>query len=214
MTKTELKPLKNRALDKRKPGRPKRAERPIGPAELAQISELWLRGRTVEDIGITIGVSRQAISHHLNATIRPLWRDCVAAPLGQELAKIDLLERVAWLRFESKEPAETTEQIKTGLVDDGVALDVIEKVAKTIHRPGQKSWLEIVQWCIEQRCKLAGYYTVKAEKESSGGFRVAGMTAGMVNDAMIERMVKVIRDRKKYEAGLEAARKAAQDDVI
>ena len=205
MIKTASKPRKKPAPAKRKPGRPKRAERPIGPAEIAQISELWLRGRTVEDIGHTIGVSRQAISHHLNATIRPLWRDRVAAPLGQELAKIDVLERVAWQQFESQAPCETTEQIKTSLDDAGVDLNVLERVAKAIKRPGQKAWLEIVQWCIEQRCRLAGYYTVKAEKESSGGFRVAGMTAGMVNDEMARRIVKVIRDRQKYEAALKAA---------
>ncbi len=209
MTKTELKPLKNRALDKRKPGRPKRAERPIGPAELAQIGELWLRGRTRAEIARTLAVSESTVRHHLNATIRPLWRDHVAAPLGVELAKIDLLERVAWLQFESKGPAETTEQMKTGLVHNGVELAVVERVIRKIHRPGQKTWLEVIEWCITERCKLAGYYRPKQDEgKRASSFRIAGMTADQVNDAMIQRMVKVIRDRKKYETAQKAAEQA------
>ena len=209
MAKKQSKPEKNVTKAgkpaRRTAGRPKRAARPIGPAELGQISRMWLAGHTLEDIGIAIGVSRQAIGHHLDATIRPLWRKEVCDPLGQELAKINLLERTAWKRFNSDAPCETTEQIKKGLAAEGAEESIVERVITTIRRPGQKAWLEVVQWCIEQRCKLAGHYTVKPEKEEHGTFRVAGMTAAQVNEEMIKRVTKLVRQRKKYEDAIKAA---------
>ena len=164
---------------------------------------MWLAGHSQTEIALTIGVSRQAIRHHLDTTIKPLWQKSICDPLGQELAKIGLLERVAWQRFNSDAPVETTEQVKHGLDADGVDTAIVERVIKTIKRPGQKEWLEIVQWCIEQRCKLAGYYSEKKVRhEHSGELRVAGMTAGQVNEEMLQRVTRLIRDRKKYEDAL------------
>ena len=44
---------------------------------------------------------------------------------GQQAA-----DRVAWQQFESKGPAKTTEQIKTGLLKEGTVTDVVERGAE------------------------------------------------------------------------------------
>ena len=200
---------------KRRPGRPRKAERPVSPANLVKIGRLWLTGHSCTEIGELISVSRQAVTYHIHNTLRPMWQAGIQQTLGEELAKIQALEQTAWAQFRSNEPVETHEQLRHVLSEGGADEQLVERVTSKVRRFNQKTWLDVVQWCIEQRCKILGHYTpTKPAVRPEHEFRVAGMTAGQVNDAMIKRMVKVIRDRKKYEEGLETARLAAQGDVI
>ena len=92
------------------------------------MGELWLAGETILAMAHAMAVSEHTIRHHLDATIKPLWRKEICDPLGMELARIKLLERTAWHQFNSKTPCETTEQVKDGLLEGGVKMGIVERV--------------------------------------------------------------------------------------
>ena len=192
---------------RRRPGRPRRSNRPVSPAKLSKIGGLWLTGHSYTEIGELIGVSRQAVSYHVDKTLKPMWKAGVQRTLGEELAKIRVLEQTGWRQFRSKEPVETHEELRHALSEGGVEGKLVERVTKTVRRCNQKAWLEVVQWCIEQRCKILGYYGSDEVKHEHGGeLRVAGMTASQVNEDMLKRVTKIVKERKRYEAAVEAAK--------
>lgn len=208
MAKEQSKPEKNLAKAEkpaqRKAGRPERAERPIGSAELAEISDMFLRGKTHAEIASRLVVSEATVRHHLDNTLKPLWQKKVCDPLREELARINVLERVAWQEFESQASNEMSEQIKTRLLEEGIEMDVVERVIKTISRPDQMSWLGVIQWCVEQRRKLAGYYA-PTKGQHDGQIRATDITAAPTVEEMFKQISKLIEARNKYEAALEAA---------
>lgn len=153
-------------MAKRKAGKPPKDKRVITPELLLIINKLYLQNVPLDHIAAVVGCAKSTIHYHIETKIRPIWRQVAASDKETQVAKINHLERVAWEQFERDAPAETSEQIKRGLIGSGKGrqrLGVIERAIKTIKRHGQKAWLEVVQWCIAEKNRLEGHYRAADE---------------------------------------------------
>jgi hypothetical protein len=123
----------------------------------AQVASLFLQGiKRQSELAVRVGVDRSTVSRDLKV-LNTRWKEAgvrnLDAAKGQELERLDLLEREAWACFEkSKQGRETTttEQV-TG--EDG---DRTKAAIRKEEEHGDPRYLAVVQWCIEQRCKLLG----------------------------------------------------------
>ena len=187
----------------RKPGRPSHAERPINAEVLEQIARLWAKGWSGRKIAKSIGVHETSVRYHLKNTIKPLWRQQVVRPVELELAKIDHLETIAWEHFESDAPSESRENVEEALLEasrgKNGALTVVKKATSTIRKFGQTAWLDVVEWCISERCKLMGHNAAKDYRVSQDhAFRVAGTTPSDLDEAMLERVGMIVAQRREH----------------
>jgi len=133
------------------------AEELVIESRRCRLAELFLRGVTRQtELAERLGVDRSTISRDLT-TLKARWKESGIRDLnmakGQELERLDALEREYWQAWEqSKGPHEitTTEQTTDS---DG------ERVKAAIRKEdqhGDPRYLDGVQRCIEQRCKILG----------------------------------------------------------
>jgi hypothetical protein len=123
----------------------------------SQVATLFLQGiRRQGELAQRLGVDRSTISRDLKV-LNGRWKEAAVRDLdaakGQELERIDLLEQQYWAAWErSKQGRETTttEQV-TG--EDG---DRTKAAIRKEEQHGDPRYLDGVQRCIEQRCKLLG----------------------------------------------------------
>jgi len=123
------------------------------------VAKLYMQGRNQFEIAETIGkqydftITQQQISSDLKV-IRDRWlessvRDFDTAK-SEQLAKIDHMESEAWQSWEkSKEPAKSINSKKGGNLSN-------EVITKVEYRTGNPAYLNIVDRCIERRCRLLG----------------------------------------------------------
>lgn len=150
-------PSKSKARRRRKPSRPVRS-----PAQLeydrTQISRLFLQQKTVAQIASEMNLSPQQVQNDLRM-IRDEWRRHRHADLDErmamELARIDRIEAEAWTAWEASwnEISSTTQYAKPD--KDGTPRPVQAVVHKSEGR-GNPQYLQIIQWCVEQRARLLG----------------------------------------------------------
>lgn len=121
------------------------------------VAKLFLQGMWQSDIAKHVNVTQQQVSKDI-AVIRDTWRKSTIedynSKVDEELAKINLLEQEyydAWNR--SKDPFKAR-SIKGRQV--GESSEIVEKQERTEERNGDPRYLQGVQWCIEQRCKILG----------------------------------------------------------
>jgi len=139
------------------------------------IARLHLRHVPIGEIADQLGVAESTIRHHLDHNIVPVWRLAVVRIAEIELARIDELERIAWVEFEKGLVPETQETVKQILAANGGNGETIERVIKTINRTTTTAWVQVVQWCISERCRIKGYYAAQRLRVDQGGtVRVAG----------------------------------------
>lgn len=121
----------------------------------AKIAELYIEGKYQIEIGDIMGLSQQQISYDIRA-IQKQWaesaNDLIDRRKMEELAKTDYLERVYWQEWEQSKKEKTSQSLK---IKDAAHQ---EKSLKREERCGDPRYLQGVQWCIEQRCKLLGIY--------------------------------------------------------
>lgn len=121
-----------------------------------RVAALYLRGETQAEIASAVGVDQGTVSRDLEA-LHADWKGSGLIDFGerkgQELARLDVLERVAWQAWErSCQDAEKTVR-KRVPAGDG------HRVETTHTREGQAGdprFLERVGWCIDRRCELLG----------------------------------------------------------
>ena len=122
-----------------------------------QVADLFLRGvKRQTELGQRIGVNRSTISRDLRV-LNDRWKESgvrdLDAAKGQELDRLDQLEREAWQAWEKSKGAHettTTEQTSTG------AGERVKAAIRKDEQCGDPRYLAVLQWCIEQRCKLLG----------------------------------------------------------
>lgn len=155
--------------------RPVTAKEPRGPGvrvftpELVQkLADYWCQGYEYCELATIFGVSYDTIARQLKK-VHEIWRERLTDGVELELAKIGYLERVAWEEWHaSKKPEvqttqeyETVEQqqkaIEGQLADAKVGKKLVKEAVKKVTRTGNTAYLEIVKWCIQQRCKLLGH---------------------------------------------------------
>ncbi len=123
-----------------------------------KVATLYLKGWTQANIAKQFGVSQQRISQDIKA-IRKEWLNSALRDFDtmkeQELRRIDVLESEYWEQYEaSKQDKETTTKEAIGV---GESKRHKVKVT-TVKRDGDPRYLQGVQWCVEQRCKILGIY--------------------------------------------------------
>ena len=166
-----------------------------------RIGTLWLQNVPTTVIAKEIGVDEKAIRYHLENTIRPMWHDDMRSRLTEDLAKVALIERIAWERFESNAPGETTEQIEKALVGGKGRLRLVKQAVRSVTRTGEMGWLQIIQWCLDFRARIHAHYApTRTHVDIGGDLRVAGMSPVEVDQAMLKRLMEQIAERRKQAA--------------
>lgn len=119
-----------------------------------------------------------------------MWRDRIKDSVGEVIAEIEAIKRIAWQHFRSEAPAETRETIEEALLDPKnnksqrkrgrpkkPTINIIKRVVSTVKKPGNLGWLQVIQWCITERNKILGFYN----RDDS-----AGDTAPLVRTILVE----------------------------
>jgi hypothetical protein len=123
----------------------------------SQVAGLFLRGTKRQgELARLVGVDRSTVSRDLKV-LHARWKESgvrdLDAAKGQELERIDILEQEYWAAWErSKQDHETTTTEQTTGGENERVKAAIRKDAQT----GDTRYLDGVQWCIEQRCKILG----------------------------------------------------------
>lgn len=203
MANSNNQPDNRKSPSSRRVGRPKRGREAITPEQIEEIGRLWLQGVRLSEIALKFEVDRTTIRHYLDNHLRPAWQESVRADLAADLARVRLLESVAWSRFESSAPAETVEQIERGLVAGKGKLRIIKRALRSITKTGDAAWLDVIKWCLEYRMRVHGYAAPARHHVDLGGeLRVAGMSPTQVDTAMLTRLHEQILERRRLHPGL------------
>ena len=132
--------------------------------DLVLVSQMYLRGETQEAIAVAVSanydgfeLSRQQMGYDIKKLHKRWMRTQlinIDAAKARELARVDSIEREAWDAWErSKEDAETVTTKGKGTKDEPAQM---EKTVQLKGQVGDVSFLRVIQWCIEQRCKILG----------------------------------------------------------
>jgi hypothetical protein len=125
-------------------------------ARRQQVIDLYMLGKTLPEIAVELGVSRQTTWRDWLA-VEAEWKSNRLAALDNhiraQLSKLDRAEHEAWAAWEaSKNPDVVTKTVES----DGP--HGAESREERTERPqtGNPSYLAAIQSCIERRCKLLG----------------------------------------------------------
>ena len=143
----------------------------------AYLAERYLRGVTQAEIAVHLGLSRQQITYDVKL-LQARWRQSSLhdfdAARGQELAKIDELERTYWVAWEhslQERQTTTTKRVDVGVPGEQGGSARAEAQLRKEQRDGNPAYLEGVRWCIERRCRLLGL-DAPEQIEHSGGVEI------------------------------------------
>lgn len=125
------------------------------------IAERYLRGEYQTTIAADLGINQAQVSRDLKV-MRDLWlasaiRDFDAAK-AQELAKIDEVERAAWVAWNrSTQDKEVSIQETDGTLDAQTKKPKMKKVSlRKEGQAGAPAFLSVILTCIERRCAILG----------------------------------------------------------
>jgi len=185
---TRKKPAKSAAHNQRK----------IGPEELDLAERELIRCRSVAPIAKELGVHPSTLQEHVDRHLRPAWRAKLRRGAEVELAKIDYMERIAWERMDRDEPVESRRTLTEGLREGGADLELVQRVNTSLKRRSAASWVAVIQWAIELRCKLLGHYSAsKVKVEEKEEFRVAGMSTDELDAKMMKKLLTKIEEKRR-----------------
>lgn len=159
----------------------------------------YLRGMTQAELSEKYEIDQSTVSRDLEA-IRQEWLQSTLVDFNeikvQELAKIDNLERIYWEAWE-RSVGVHTRTTETYSDKDGTKYSTL-----TYPLVGDSKFLQGIQWCIEQRCKLFGLYeaakidiTWKEEAER------AGIDTGTLFEQLVNEYVAALTPGNSEDAG-------------
>jgi hypothetical protein len=185
--------------EKRKAGLQKGRVLVLSLTDLADIERMYLQGVTQVDIAKKYNVTNQAIRHHVEKTFKPRWMQERAATLDEEWAKVDLLYRIAWERFEESKLPQQTIHIEQAAVRAGADPKLVKRSLTRVNKTGDVGWAQVIQWCIEWKSKVGGYYAAEKHKHEhtvDGSIRVAGTTPQEFTQAAFSELLQAIAERE------------------
>lgn len=150
-----------------------------------KIAARYLRGEPQHTIAQAFELNQGTICRDL-AAIRLAWMESSVrdfdAHKAQELAKIDEIERAAWIGWsKSQEPAESVHAEEFG-----------EKKKSSVTRKGQAGdprFLKVVLECVQRRCAILG---LDAEKR----LKISGLDAyAKLSDADLDHRIALAQSR-------------------
>lgn len=129
-------------------------------ARRREVAALFLRGLKQQEIADRLDVSRSQISLDLKA-IRKEWKEAGVRDLdeakGEELAKIDNVERTCWEEWHRSQKPQTRKSRKLKARAVGSSGPRQYETSEVVQeRLGDPRYLDGVRWAIERRCKLLG----------------------------------------------------------
>lgn len=205
----------------RKPGRPKKRETPCTPEVIEKIGRLFLKGKTNLQIAEAIGVTENAIAHHLNHTIKPLWRNGISWDASVEMARADEVIRMAFEGYDRscEQSTKTREKYSTEAQKSAIKKKapraankerLVERTLEKIERDGDKGWLELVHLMMDFKAKVkGGYAPARLNVQQQTELRLAGMTPAQLDQSMLERAAELIVQRRRHQQVLDDAARAA-----
>tara|TARA_R110000803_G_scaffold34031_2_gene74463 strand:+ start:190 stop:813 length:624 start_codon:yes stop_codon:yes gene_type:complete len=125
-----------------------------------QVASFYMQGLTQKVISDKVGCSIATVRRHMES-LREEWMNRslydFSRAKAEQLAKVDEVERVAWEQFSLSASRESL----TEFLD---ANDLVTSQIKNTSKNAQEiKWLEKIQWCIDQRCKILGLYAPKQQ---------------------------------------------------
>ena len=206
---TKMDPSRKTRAKARARGRPKRSERVIGPAELDQIREMWVRGETQTAIGTALDVDRSVVARHLDRNIIPVIRQSQAIDTRKQLARVEYLYRVAWELFaqsQSPEKRISEEELIARATEHGEeTAQLAKRITSKMYRVGDSTWLDLVKWCLDFLAKCGGMYTTQyAGDQKDTELRVAGLTPDQLDEMNMARIARRVKERREYQEALKS----------
>lgn len=185
-------------------------------SDLPIIAALHLQGKNPGQIAayineirpytITASIVREDLREIRQEWINQAVTDYAAAR-AEELQKISQLEAAAWDAWERS--WKDAEQYEIEQSEESVSpIDLEEQAAPTktkrnrerkisANRLGQASYLQVIQWCIEKRCRIYGF---DAPKQLEVTWRKDIEALGLRPDDIIEGLSREI-EQKMLESG-------------
>jgi hypothetical protein len=203
---------------KRGPGRPRKSERPVTPEVLNEIAELWLKGKSSYEIGLAIGVAKNAVDHHLEHVIRPAWRKSLGLEAKILEARSELLIRLFFQGYErslrdkgeerqkqvQRKRDDTAAKAMKAAKGDARLEQLVERTVTRGARDGDKGWLLGVLDVMDFQAKLAGLYAPSRHSmHVESELRVAGLTPAELDEKMLRRAAELIVERQRHQQILE-----------
>lgn len=175
--------------------------------DLVEIARLHLHGYSQEEIASNLSKGRgytltqQTISLDMKE-IQARWRQSYLSDFdtlkARELAHIDELEKAYWLAWERS--MRDQEETKSLLIEDksgsvkGVTTPLFERKKvehKKTERDGSVEFLQGIQWCVEQRCKILGINAPqKYEIDWRSEAQKAGLNPGDIFNTIVGEYMK------------------------
>lgn len=180
--------------------RPKR-KRIVHKRDLPVIARLYCQGKTQAEIGKQVGISQQQVSYDLKI-IQKQWLKSSLVDIdtakARELAKLDQIEREAWLAWERSQQNKEVRSVETenivpeekpidppikgkGLMD---ALKLCPGAKFTMKQEGQAGdprFLEAALKCVAKRAEIFGLDAPKKISNPDGGPVEFYLNLGMNN---------------------------------
>ena len=139
---------------------PKRKRTSLEKAfDSARLADMYLKGRSQREMIDELSISRNTVQKALKE-LQQTWQSQALfdfnAAKAMQLAKVDHLEKVAWEGYHLSQQGKTsTTEMSTGRTN-------FTSETKSSSLAGDSKWLDKVQWCIDQRCKILGLHAPKA----------------------------------------------------
>lgn len=135
-------------------------------ADRARIAEFLLRGYSQKQIAQDLELTEVMVSRDV-AAIEQRWKNSPLIDFNEakrrELARLDMVERMAFEAWEaSKEDEKTT--VQSGGEGRGQAVSITKK-----SRTGSEAYLRVIIQCVEQRCKILGLHKEVLEHTGKDG---------------------------------------------
>ncbi len=174
-------------------------------ADMARLSELYLQGFPYAQILDKMNVERERkltlrqVKYDIES-LHKNWAKTAAinyvAAKNKELARIDALEHTYWQAwFKSWEELEKTFverfEDKTGI--QGSPRDAVRTRTRreTEKLLGEVRYLEGIQWCITERCKIMGLHTPDRHQID---WRLEAKKAGIDDEPLAEQFERMVQN--------------------
>lgn len=181
--------------------KPSRCGKVVARGLLLEIERLYLQNQTISAIAKKLNLSRMTVGRFVEKELQPKFRK-YAGSIEIEMHKVDLLERIAWERFNESQSPQTRETIEKEAVAAGARLKTVRNVYQKVTRTGEATWLNIVQWCIDYRAKIRGDYAAQKHSHQhlvTSNLRVAGHSVEEFGEAFLMKLMQKIAERRQEE---------------
>lgn len=168
---------------------------------------LYIKGQTFRQIAAALNAERQySVTHvtvykdvqHILAEWRKLRLEAIDDLKEAELARINALEREYWEAWE-RSKAEIEKRLEA--VETGAKGTSTREQTTREERLADPRYLQGIQWCIEQRCKILGLNAPERRELTGADGKPLNAIVHHDYDAMATEFRDVLNRQREREAG-------------